>query len=297
MVQAQTDDGRQGVLPSQLFDTRSLSMANSTIADVYGRPSIGVNAALSGLSNAPVFVQFNSNHNWGNNLMQHDLTLPTLSTGPHHITTRFSVIHQGLDDLPFTSTSSLPEPDITMYRADLAYAFAIGPHFSLGALQSVSYTTNNENDQYWNYFADVGLVYAPDGPVSYGLVFRGLGHEVEYEILETGQTLLNRRFARQTLEIGVTFRYPIDKRTFMSVSFANEKRFSEEGLWYKGGVEISPASYVHFRGGILANFDQSRFIPRAGLGINAGIIQLDYMIAPQNQIGEEFHQVGLTISF
>ena len=295
MAQTQNDSEKKGVLPNYMNDTRSLSMANTTIADLYGRPSIGINAALSGLFNKPSFIQFNSNHNWNNNLMQHDLTMPTLSIGPHHITTRFGFLHQGFDILPFTNTSSLGEPDIRLYRAEFAYAIAISDYFSLGTLQSISFTTAGDKAQNWNYFADVGLIYAPDGPVSYGIVFRGLGLETTYEMTGTGPTTLGSRMARQILEAGVTFRYPIEERTWLSISFANEKRFGEDGLWYKGGVEIIPVSVINIRGGVLASFDQSLFIPRMGLGINTGTLQIDYMIAPKKLIGAQFHQIGLTL--
>ncbi len=297
MAQSENSDDNKGVLPSQMVDTRSLSMANTTIADAYGSPSIGINAALSGLSDGQMFIQYNSNHNWGNNLMHHDLTLPTLSHGLHHITTRFGFIHRGFDFLPFTNTGSLPEPDIRTYRAELAYAIAFSENFSLGALQSISYTTAHDNAdaRYWNYFADIGLVYAPDGPISYGLVFRGLGNDTYYDIIETGLTTLGSQLARQRLEIGITFHYPLRDRTYLSMSFANEKRFGEEGLWYKAGVEIIPVSYIYVRGGVMVNFDQRTFQPRMGLGTKAGMFRFDYMIAPTHLTGNQFHQIGLTI--
>lgn len=299
-VTAQIQNGDdQGVLPSKLYDTRSISMANTTISDVLGRPSIGINAAVSGLLNNPMILQFNTHHNWENNFMQHDLSLPTLSIGSHHFTARLGMLHRGFENLPFTTPSTLPDPDIISYRAEIAYAIAISTHFSLGTLQSVSYATSNNNEeaQYWNYFADLGLIYAPDGAVSYGLVFRGLGHETTYEIIETGQTTFGSQLARQSLEIGATLRYPIEESAYLSISFSNEKRFGEDGLWYKGGVEIIPISFIDIRGGIMVNFDQSLFIPRTGIGINAGQFQLDYMISPKNLDGEQFHQFGLTIQF
>lgn len=299
MAQTENDDVKKGVLPTQMFDTRSLSMANTTIADVYGRPSIGINAAIAGLFNKPSFIQFNSNHNWDSNLMQHVLTLPTLSRGLHHITARFGFIHQGFDMLPFTNSSPVPKPDVQMYRAEFAYAIAFSNHFSLGTLQSMSYTrtTKNQASDYWNYSADIGLVYAPDGAVSYGLAFRGLGHETRFEVVDTNQTTLDSRLATQVLEIGATVRYPIEERTYFSISFANEKRFGQDGLWYKGGIEIIPISFIDLRGGLMVNFDQSLFIPRMGLGINVGAFQIDYVIAPKNLIGEQFHQFGLTFQF
>lgn len=299
MAQIQDDIIGKGILPNQMYDTRSLSMAGTTIADGNGRSSIGVNAALSGLFGKPSFAQINSNHNWDTNFLQHTLVLPTLSKGLHHFTGRFSYYHQGFEQLPFTNSATLPDPNIVMYRAELAYAIALSNHFSVGTLQSVSYTITDKNEDayYWNYFADIGLVYAPEGPVSYGLVFRGLGNKTTYEIIETGQTTLDSRLATQILEVGATLRYPIEERTFLSISFANEKRFGEEGLWYKSGIEITPFPLINIRGGAIVNFDQSDFIPRVGLGINTSLFRIDYMIAPNNSIGEHFHQFGLTFQF
>ena len=298
-AQIQTDDSRKGDLPSQMFDTRSLSMANTTIADLYGSgPSIGINAALSGLIRNPHFIQFTTHHNWDTNTLQHTLTLPTVTYGPHHVTARFGILHGGVDNLPFTNPPSLPQPDVTMYRAELAYAIAFSSYFSIGTLQSFSYTATSEEAQYWNYSADIGLVYAPDSPISYGMVFRGLGHQTTYEIIETGVTTLGNRLAQQSIEIGATLRYPEEaNKTYFSLSFANEKRFGEEGLWYKAGLEIIPVSVISIRAGAMVNFDQSLFIPRIGLGINASLFQLDYVIAPKNLIGEQFHQIGLILQF
>jgi len=295
MAQTQSDDAKKGVLPNYMHDTRSLSMASTTIADLYGKPSVSTNAALSGLFNKSSFFQLNSNHNWDNNLMQHNLSLPTLSFGSHHFTTRFSYFHRGFDILSFTSSSSLPEPVMKMYRTELAYAITISDYLSIGTLQSISFTTASDETPYWNYFADIGLVYAPDDPVSYGIVFRGLGLETTYENLETGHTTLGSRMARQILEIGLTFRYPVEERTYLSISFANEKRFGEEGLWYKGGIEIIPVSSFNIRGGVISNFNQSRYIPRIGFGVNVSVLQIDYMMAPENLNGVKFHQIGLTI--
>ena len=299
LAQIQTDDSRKGVLSDQMLDTRSLSMAGSTIADFYGGgPSIGINAALSGLIHNPTFIQFNSNHNWDSNVMQHHLTLPTLANGPHHFTAQFGLFQQGIENLPFTNPPTLPVPDVTIYRAELAYAIAFSDYFSIGTLQSISYVTTREEAQYWNYFADIGLVYAPDGSISYGLIFRGLGHQTAYEIIETGQTTLGSRLAQQSIEIGATLRYPVEEnKTYLSISFSNEKRFGETGMWYKTGIEIFSASVISLRGGVMVNFDQSLFIPRTGLGIDAGMFKIDYMIAPKNLIGEQFHQIGLTIQF
>lgn len=297
MAQIQSDENPRGVLPNQMVDTRSLSMGGTTIADIYGTPSLGINVALSGLSPNAGAIRYNTSHDWDNNFMQHNLMLPTLSLGAHHLTARFGLLHRGSEDLPYTDINSGPEPDIMMYKAELAYAISLSQYFSVGTLQSIAYTITDEGAQYWNYFTDVGLIYAPEGPVSYGLVFRGLGNETTYEIIETGQTTLGSRLATQSLEVGITLQYPVEKETYLSISFANEKRFGEEGLWYKGGIEIMPFPVISLRGGAIVNFEPSLFIPRVGLGINAGVFKIDYMTALKDLMGEQFHQIGLTIQF
>ncbi|MCH8496460.1 MAG: hypothetical protein LAT57_12625, partial [Balneolales bacterium] len=259
-----------------------------------GRPSIGVNAALSGLYGDPLYFQLSTNQNWVNNLLIHDLTMPTLSMGSHHLTARLGLIHQAHESMHINN-NSLPELDFMAYRAELAYAISISDYFSIVAVQHVSYLTSDDESGLWNYVADFGLVYMPDGAVSYGMVFRGLGDEIRYETLETGETTYERRMARQALEIGLTFRFPIEERTYLGISFSNEKRFGENGLWYKGGVEVTPIPAINLRGGVMANFDESLFIPRAGFGLNAKHFQVDYMFAPHDSIGEQFHQLSITI--
>lgn len=296
IAQIQNNNDRTGVLHSKMFDARTLSMSNSTIADVSVMPDIGINAALLGLVNQPSVIKFNSNHNWENNLMQHSLRLPNLNYGPHHITTRFGFLHQGFDNLPFTSSSTLSTPDVLRYQGEIAYAITFSEYFSIGTLQSISFTsTTNGRAKYRSYVADIGLVYSPTGPVSYGMVFRGLGHETNFEVIENEQTRLEGRLATQVLEVGATIRYPIEDRTYLSISFANEKRFGQDGLWYKGGLEITPFSFIEIRAGGRVNFNRSHFIPRVGLGVNTGMLQINYMIAPKKIFGEQFHQIGLTI--
>ncbi len=294
-AQSLSDNNRKGALSNQLFDTRSLSMASTTISDVYGRPSIGINPAIAGLSILPGYLQVNSNHNWENELVVHSLSMPSISFGHHHFNTRLALAHREWDNLPFAGSINGPEPDLMMYRADLAYAVSFSTYFSLGILQSLSYSTSNRVSHFWNYSIDLGLVYAPDGPVSYAAVLRGLGNETTYEIIETGLTTLGTQQGQQILELGASFRFPIEERTYMSLSFSNEKKFGEDGLWYKGGLELVPIAGLNLRGGLLINFDQSKFMPRAGLGIQIGLFQLDYMIAPEKLTTEQFHQVGITI--
>jgi len=295
MVMAQTSTGDStGAVRSRKFDTRSLALGSATIADQHGGVGIGINAAVSGLGGKQPVLYSDSYHNWDTNLMQHNLTLPALPYNAHHIVLRLGVLHNGLDEVNPSGSSSFPEPDITGYEVDIAYAFAVTDAFSVGLLQQIS-RISNDDEQFWIYTADLSLIYAPDGPVSYGMAFRGIGREGTFEILRTGETDLSTSNQKPGFELGLTYRYPDEERSYFSVSLANEKRFGEEDIWYKGGLELLPVSFLALRGGILFQIDEDVVLPRAGLGLKTGFLNLDYVIAPDDFSGEQFHQLGITI--
>ncbi|MCH8567125.1 MAG: hypothetical protein LAT67_02620 [Balneolales bacterium] len=289
--------GNSGVLSVQHFDTRSLSMGSATVSDLYGRPSMGINPALSGLYQNNLVFQINTNYSWNTRLMQYSLQFPTISVENHRITARIGFMNEGFDELDFWENSQIPVPDAELYHADIAYAFAFSEVFSLGVNQRIAYALNKGTND-WAYSADFGLVYAPAENISYAIVFRGLGNEISYEIAEAGATILGSKLMQQSLEVGATFRFPTEgERTFLTISFANEKEFGNSGLWYKGGMELLPFSFLAIRGGLLFNLDDSVFIPRTGIGFVFSFGRFDYMLAPGQRAGEYFHQAGLTLKF
>lgn len=293
---AQTEGDNEGTLRIQKFDTRTLSLGNATLADSFGKTTIGINPALSGILNNGREMQFNFYHNWNTNLMQHDLTLPSLIVDKHHITTRVGLTTSGYDEINYLGSAQVPEPDVEQYFAEVAYAYAFSNVFSMGVLQSVTYTFNDETD-FLTYFADIGLVYTPSENISYGLVLRGIGRDSHYRINEADETILFHQRLGQTLDLGSTFRFITNDRTYLTVSLANEKRFGEDGIWYKGGIEYFPTPLISLRSGALFHIGENEFIPRFGLGFDTGFFKLDYMVAPEDIRGENFHQLGLTFQF
>ncbi|MEX1261872.1 MAG: hypothetical protein WD381_04660 [Balneolaceae bacterium] len=296
MAQTETEQDNEGTLRVQHFDARTLSLGEATLADVFGNTTIGINPALSGLLNNGRELHLNSYHNWDTNLVQHDVTLPSLILNKHHFTARAGLTNSGYEEINYLGSAQLPEPDVEQYHADLAYAYAFSNVFSMGVLQSVSYTFNDEDD-FVTYFADIGLVYAPAENLSYGLAVRGIGRDSHYTINTAGETILYHQRMGQILDLGSTFRFSQNKRTFLTMSLGNEKRFGEDGIWYKGGIELIPIPAISIRGGALFHVGQDEFIPRLGIGLDAGYFILDYMAAPKNIRGENYHQLGLTFQF
>ncbi len=297
MAQTETDADNEGSLRVQKFDVRTLSLGNATLADAFGNTTIGINPALSGILNNGREMHLNSYHNWDTNLMQHDITLPSIILDKHHFTARVGATTNGYDGINYLGSARLPEPDVEQYFTELAYAYAFSSVFSMGVLQSVTYTFNDETN-FLTYFADFGLVYTPNENISYGLAVRGVGRDSHYRINEGDEIILFHQRLGQTLDLGSTFRFTTDKRTFLSISLANEKRFGEDGIWYKGGIEYLPVPAISIRTGALFHIGQDLFLPRLGLGFDTGgYFNINYMVAPRNIRGENFHQLGLTFQF
>jgi hypothetical protein len=276
-------------------ETRAIALGNATIADPYSNASMNLNPAL--LSFAVFNRSFNihSNQNWDNLLVYHSMTFPAVRLGRHHIALQTGIHHQSTDDFNFLTDRKLTDPDIAVFQIDAGYAFKISDGFSVGAFQNVTHA-RNKNGQYWTYYANLGLIYNPVGTVSYAAVFRGLGRSPTYEFLENDLTILGSQALRQSLEIGATIRYPDQTALpYLAISFSNEKRFGEDGMWYKAGVEAIPIPLISIRSGLLFKPEDQLYIPRFGLGLNLAFISLDYAASHRSVYGEHFHQVGIMI--
>jgi hypothetical protein len=278
-------------------ESRTIAMGNAGIADPYSNASMNLNPALLSFAVYNRSFNINSNQNWDNLIVYHMLTFPALQAGKHSFVLQAGLHHQSTDEFNLLTDRELIDPDIAIFQVDAGYAFRISDVFSVGAFQNVTYSTN-KNGQYWTYYANLGLIYNPVGTVSYAAVFRGLGRSPIYEFLENDVTILGSQALRQSLEIGATIRYPDQTdMPYLAISFSNEKRFGEDGMWYKAGVEVKPVSLVSLRSGLMFKPEDRLFIPRYGLGLNLAFIHLDYSASPRSVYGEHFHQLGLMIKF
>lgn len=290
-----SQDGLRGAPQVNKNDARTTSLGNANIAEANNISSINLNpASLSFVRNLRV-VQINVHQNWDNNLMLEYVTFPGFEYENHRVAAQFSYHHSGPDVTNLLGRSISEVPSLGMNQVDITYAYSIDNLISFGIFNSISFA-QNEHAQFWSYFANLGALYSPSESISYGATLRGLGRSIIYEIHESGRTILGSQGLRQSLEIGATLHFPVDTdHTFLSLSLANEKRFGEDGIWYKGGVEVRPWEILALRTGILFHPEDQLNIPRFGVGLVQGTFKLDYMISYRNLPHERFHQLGLTI--
>ncbi len=291
-----TSDGMRGAPRVYKFGTRATALGDATVADNKDLSSINMNpAALSFVRNNIYSVEINSMQNWNNNMMLENITFPVFQYYNHTIAGQFAIHHSGFEETNILGTTPNPQPDMVMYQFDLAYSVTFQDVLSIGIFNDVTFA-QNENAQYWTYYPVFGLMYAPSHSISYGVVFRGLGRSVTYLLADNGVTALGSQNLRESLELGATLQLPVDTdNTNFSFSLANEKRFGEEGIWYKAGVEVIGWSYIALRGGLLFQPETDVYAPRFGIGIVTNVLELNYAISYDDKLYERYHQLGLTL--
>lgn len=297
-------EGLRGAPTIYKYDARTVAMGDATIADHTYISSININPANLSFLKSPLMVNFNSSQNWNNNLKVETLTVPVFMSRNHHIAGQVSYHHRGPEQTNFLNPSPQPNPELELFQADFAYAWSYEDVLSLGIMGNFTFAEYRDLN-IMSFFPAVGVLYAPSDWISYAMAMRGLGlgESLIYEIDEQGETRMDHQDMRESLEIGATLHLPVDQdRTVVSISLANEKRFGESGLHYKGGVEVKPIPYLALRTGVILhqsvrNGQDETFTPRFGIGIGKNRFMLDYGISYRNQPNERFHQLGVAIRF
>ncbi|MCH8556271.1 MAG: hypothetical protein LAT84_00555 [Balneolia bacterium] len=280
-------------LTVQNADTRSLALGSSTLADIYFSDAFGINPAIVGFGEHGNYIHGSLNQDWNTNILQATLALPRLEVGRHSIGSRLSAVNRGPAAINIGDAPAF-NPTYTLVQASVAYAYRIHEHLSLGTLQYVTYA-DHLSDSGVSYGADLGLLYAPDGAVTYAIAFRGLGQDPVVLRDEAGERL-NYEMMHQVLEIGATLRYPeFEDYHYFSFSLSNEKRFNEDGMWYKAGLEVLPVSFLALRSGLMLQTEDNRLVPRFGIGTSFSILRFDYSIGPNERNNVRFHQFGLSL--
>lgn len=291
------DLGLRGAPRIQKTDARSVALAGSTVADIYQNSSMNANPALIAFVKGINSVEFHNYKNWNTSLVQQTVTLPALRVDNHTIALQSTFMYDGGNMGNLAGSRSLPKPDLQVFEAGLAYAYRFENNISVGILNTTSFARSSLS-KVWTNYTDIGMVYAPEYNITYGLALRGLGTSVMYEFDTAGNTILKSQNVRQVLELGATLKIPVESDApFMALSFSNEKQFGNKGIWYKGGLEIFPVPMLALRTGMLFEPDEKIFAPRYGLGLNLGFLKADYSISPKQLQAERFHQISLTIHF
>lgn len=287
-----TGTGERGAARSYKIDTRATAMGDATVADPTNIAAININPALLSFVRDFQTLQIYSFQNWNNNLMFENATFPVLDFAEHRVAAQLSLHHMGFDAINPAGRPTISEPELNLYQVDLAYSFSYENLVSFGFMSNMTLTQSDEA-QYWTSHTTLGIAYAPSQSVSYGISLRGLGRSSVYEIIGDGSTILGSQNLRESLELGASLQFPTVSEPFLSISFANEKRFGENGIWYKVGAEYIAANVVAIRSGMIMHPENRIFAPRFGLGVDTEFFKIEYAFSYHRELYERYHQIGI----
>ena len=174
-----------------------------------------------------------------------------------------------------------------MYGFNVDVGANFGSGFGLGGSIAGDQLVSSDR-QPWSTSWSLGLLYAPAPDISYGLVYGEMGRKTVVD----GQAIMQEKLPRH-LEVGITMRYPSARqRQIVSIAFANEKIFGQDGLLYKIGLEVWPLRFLALRSGYIAG--PLVGVGRYGLGVRTDLFGLDYAFSPASSY-EGFHQFTISI--
>lgn len=208
--------------------------------------------------------------------MVENVAFPVLPKGSEMLSFGLQLYHLGYLQDPVIYHNN----HILEFGYDAAFAASITSTFSAGISAGLNYgKTDNSNSLAGMY--SVGIDYSPSADISYAAVFSGLGTEIKYDKTDT---LFNTKdiLLDKSLEIGASLSYPSSsslRRKFLVLSLANQKIFGYSGLYYKGGIEISPFDFLYLRFGYVAGPNVSG--PRYGIGLHLGDFLIEFVLYTQ----------------
>ena len=290
--------GSKGTTRYYNYDARTVAMGDAAISDYAGLSTVKVNPANLGFVHDMRTIQINTSQSMHDNRMAHNLTMPLFAgRGHHRVAGQLTMYHQGVNGLNFLRDTERDNfQDSNIYQFDLAYAWTHDNTLSIGVMNNVS-LAYRAGRQYWTYYPVVGVLYSPESYLSYGAVFRAPGNSIVY-YTGTQWPVFDIERLNSSMEIGASFRFPIDEQhPYLALNFSNEKLFGEEGLYYKGGIEIYVTRNIALRSGFIFHNTERNYTPRFGLGIGRSNIKVDYALAHKDENNERFHQLGVTYRF
>jgi len=259
---------------------RASGLAESYVADAHDVNSMYWNpASIAYLENISVIV--NHFQEQVINGMNENVTFPLRIQDNENMAFGLTLNHVG-----YIGRSKGDDFKGVQYGYDMAYGREILPTFSMGIGIDVRYARSTSS-HLWGISTSIGAFYLPYPEVSYGMVYSGMGSGILYTF-DHGMTTFTSENLPQILGAGVELRFPasVNKR-FLTISVVNEKVFGEEGLQYKGGVELILYRFFALRCGYVRNLDEEG--ARYGAGIRAGRLQVDYSISPSKLTDRSSH--------
>ena len=270
------------------FGARALATADATVADASDITSMYWNpAAIEFLSHTNLVL--NSTLDADSQVLKSGFVMP-FRLG------RDQMIAVGLVASYFGSP--LSKPDFASYGFDVAFASRIFVNVGAGALLNVRHGSkfgDSFKSGILSASGSLGLFYSPNPGISYGISYRGIGSGMVFSQGEGSILVEYERQIPQSIEAGITFRYPSSaKRPIAVLSMTVEKSILQSGAKNKAGLEITPFDFLSFRMGVLTNNPTTVY--RTGVGIYLFGFLLDYGLSSSSSASGQALSISVPLA-
>ena len=280
-----------------LLDSRTVSLGSSQVSDAYNLNSMYSNPAAVSDLHYPQQIVSSAFYDPYQNISSVHIASHLISEGDHSVNIGASFGSSGLGHGNDNHAEALR---FRQYDFDMNYAYALTHAVSVGTMLRFAIGESSQTGSYeWAGTSLVGIYYSPSSEVQYGVVYKGsfaydfMGYDFRY-ISHDGLTRVQREKLPHRFEMGASFRYPSTlSKPFLVLSLSNEKTVGRYGVIYKGGVEVSPVTYLALRGGYL--MDAKHHSSRFGIGLFIGRVQLDYTFVPLLSRPVRIHLLTITV--
>ncbi|MCF7802574.1 MAG: hypothetical protein K9N57_00125 [Candidatus Marinimicrobia bacterium] len=264
-----------------------------------GTPMTGITNQLNDMYANPALLSFqevtksisiSQNYYWTQGVIAENVTIPVLTNRTFPLAVGFTAHHSGLDPIE----ANQPLKKFSRFDGHIGGAVKVSNTVSLGALVQMNHNMASDNYKR-SASALAGAYYAPSPGVSYGIRYHYYEDDVAFRSDFSGEeALMESRDVPNLIEVGTSMRFPeVSESPLVILSFASEKRSSQSGVTYKGGIEYHPLSLIDFRAGYLhgPNYVGGRY----GIGLKLGRqFQVDIAHGP-GYVGRSVTTINLQI--
>ncbi len=170
-------------------------------------------------------------------------------------------------------------PTLLYQSLDIGYSFRIFDVLSLGILGAFGRAQTSSEETY-SVFSTVGVYYAPNSGIRYGICYEGFGTLIDY----ANYSLEKKTGLSRILRAGASYSFPIMRQEkILTISISGEKHMGLKGYHYFLGLEVSPIQAIDLRIGYVKKPVESTYYTsgaRFGAGIHLRQFSVDYVASP-----------------
>jgi hypothetical protein len=271
-----------GSAQSGIMSARSAGLRGSNLAEFSGVDAFHLNPASLAIMERTSLVLSHA-QDPENGVSRDAFDVPVMSQQGFGLGASVGLIHRGY--LPAAPGRMIG------WAGEFGVGYEFVENLSFGSSLTFTHASSNGIEGAGAY-ASFGLLYAPASEISYTITYGRVGTESVHSIEADSISITSGRMP-QRLQIGIAMRFPspaTSRPQVFGISVGNEKILGEDGLIYRGGIEVFPTGFVALRVGYEVGPQLKGY--SLGMGLVLGVIRLDYALSQQIDFFRHYVTVG-----